>query len=402
MTPWQPIRAAVITQWALRDLVHERGLSLLMVLLVLCLITPAMVVVMARAAVIDGWTAMLETDARNRSVIIVGERDVTPELLADIASWRETGFVVPEPSAFVGSTRFLPAQGQPQRLDTWTSAPGDPVLGALAAPDDDSVVLTAAAAVRLGAQPGDVLRVTLRREPVAAPVEFVEIPLLLTGVIPDTQWSGDIAFLSPARTAGIDRWTINPGNPHPPLLMPDEPSRWRSIRIYAPVVAEAPALRDRLEQSGFETRLNTDQVLRMATMSDGLQALATSMVALCAVGFAVAVFLLQRLAVLRKAETLALMSVAGMSRRDMTLFLLVQAAVVTLAGVALAGMAMIPLRTLVERLSEALVPGVPPADTNVVLILIGGLAATVIALCFTLVAARGIAYLDFPQLLRND
>ncbi|WP_273523288.1 ABC transporter permease [Rhodosalinus sediminis] len=394
-------RSRTIIRWAITDLVHERRLTILMALVVLCLIAPAMVVATARKAVIDGWTTMLETDVRNREVVVVGEYDIPTERLERIAGWPETAFLVPEPSAFVASARFDGSGGRPERLDIRTSAPGDPVLGPLDAPGAHAVVLAEQAADRLAVAAGDTVTLRLRREPASKPVEFAGVELRVAGVVPESRWPGEVAFLAPARAAGIDRWIASPGDARPPLAGEAE-TQWRSLRIYADVVANAPALRDRLEMAGFETRLNTDQVTRLVTLSNGLRALATSLVSLSVVGFAVAVLLLQRLAVLRKAEDLALMSVAGLSQREMTLFLLVQAGVVSLGGVALAGLLLVPMRVLIERLAQALVPGVPPASMDLSLFALGAVGTLVVSLVFTLYAARDIARLDFPQLLRND
>ena len=394
-------RWRTILKWAVADILHERRLSILMVFLVVCLIAPAMVGVATQKAVIQGWTTMLDKDVRNREIIIIGEYDVTNDLLGTIATWPEVGFFVPEPSAFVASARFKMPEGRAQRFDVRTSAKGDPILGDITPPGPDGVVLTAEAAAALGATAGDRILLQLRREPKAAPVEFADIELDVLGIIPETRWPGRMAFLSPGRAEGLNRWIASPGEDGEPGIDYDR-ADWRSLRIYANDVATAPVLRNRLEQSGFETRLNTDQVVRLVTLSRGLKALSTNLLALGMIGFAVAILLLQRLAVQRKAEALALMSVAGLSRREMTLFLMIQAGFMTFSGVVLALFLLVPLKSLINRLAEALVPGVPPAGVDPILWVVGAIGTIGLTLVLTWYAARDIARLDFPKLLRND
>ena len=401
-------RITHICIWALLDLRSELRLSVLSVLLLAGLLAPALVMAISRTAVIEGWTQALSADIRNREVRIIGEYDsVTPQTLAALAALPEVDFVIPETSRFLNAIRFETEASRRERVaNVRTTRAGDPLLGRFTAPRDDEIVVTQSVAEKFNLAQGDTLTVVLRRQPREAATELMRLPLQVTGVIPTTVWPEELVLLSEARSAGISLWTARPLDARPPLyfaeIEPENP--WKSLRIYAKAVALAPTLESKLQAPpfGFDTLLQSDQVVKLVSLETGLDALARALAILSAVGFAVAVLLFQRLAVLRKAEGLALMFVAGVSRKEMVLFIVAQCLVTSVLGVALTIVLVFALQPVIAQLSEALVPGVPPAQLDLRILFFGGGIALVISTVFCLWACREIASLDFPQLLRSD
>jgi hypothetical protein len=234
----------------------------------------------------------------------------------------------------------------------------------------------------------------------------MRLPLKVAGVIPTSIWPEELVLLSEARSAGISLWTARPLDARPPLYLSEvEPENpWKSLRIYAKAVVLAPALESQLQAPpfGFDTSLQSDQVVKLVSLETGLDALARALAILSAIGFAVAVLLFQRLAVLRKAEGLALMFVAGVSRKEMVLFIVAQCLVTSVLGLALTAAIVFALQPVIALLSEALVPGIPPAPLDLRILVFGGGIALVASTGFCLWACREIKSFDFPQLLRSD
>jgi hypothetical protein len=400
-------RLRTLLTWALMDLRGELRLSALTAVLIAGLLAPAMVMSIARVSVIEGWTSMLTLDPRNREVVIIGEYDIVQPKIEALEALDNLGFYVRETSRFIKSIRFVGATGGRARMsDVRTTKDGDPILGGLAAPLNDEIVLTENAALKVGLKKGDTLTVLLRREPGSAPVEVLEISLTVSGIVPSTVWPEELVLMSEARSGGIALWSQRPGDPTPPLYdrTRDIDIPWKSLRVYAGQVAQAPDLQETLRAPpfAFDTQLNSDQVFKMVTLSQGLQALSWALVGLSAIGFAVAILLLQRLGVARKSETLALMFVAGMSRRDMTVFLLFQSFVLALLGMVLTVFVLILLQPAIVVLAQSLTPNVPPAGMDWSVLGTGTFGALFIALVFSLWASRDIRLLDFPRLLRSD
>ena len=370
-------RLSRICTWALLDLKAEFRLSVLSVLLLAGLLAPALVMAISRTAVIDGWTAALSADIRNREVRIIGEYDIIePNTLANLGALPGVDFIVPETSRFLNAIRFETEKSRRERVaNVRTTRRGDPLLGSLPAPDFDQVVITQSVAEKFNLTERGALTVVLRRQPKDAPTELVKLPLRIIGVIPTNIWPEELVLLSEARSAGIALWTARPLDPRPPLYIPEieEENPWKSLRIYAQEVSLAPELQDRLNAApyNFDTSLQSDQVEKLVGLETGLDALARALAVLSAVGFAVAVLLFQKLAVLRKAEGLALMFVAGVSRREMVVFLVAQCLVVSVLGLILTGGIIVALQPVIAQLSKALVPRIIPAPLDYRILALG-------------------------------
>ena len=399
-------RFRTVASWAFLDLMSEMRLSILTCVLIAALLTPALVMTIARVSVVEGWTEMLATDPRNREVRVIGEYDIDAPKIAALDADPRVGFYVKETSRFINSVRFQAAAGRTRVSDVRTTRAGDPILNGMNPPDDDQVSLTEAAANDLGVTHGDLVTLLLRREPQDQPIEIAEIALVVSGIIPETTWPDSLALLSETRSAGIVLWSARPGDPRPPLYDPETETEtpWKSLRVYAKQVAQAPELQNNLRSApfSFDTQLNSDQVVKMVSLSEGLGALSWTLTVLSATGFAVAVLLLQRLGVVRKAETLALMSVAGLSRREMVAFLVTQSAMLAVAGLLLTVLIVASMQPLINLLAEALTPGVPAATIEWRLPLTGSLMALAVTMIFSLWATRDIRHLDMPRLLRSD
>jgi len=397
-------RARTILAWALADLARDRVVSVMSVALLLLLLVPPLFLAVIRVSIIEGWAASLQADPRNREVIIVGEAPLTEEDLARIAGWPETGFLVPEPTTFVSSTRLV-GPGGPASLDMQTSALGDPILGGISGPDDpDGVTLTHAAAKALGVATGDMVDLTLRRDPANGPREFLSVALTVTGVVPPDIWPGQIAFLSPLRAAGVTEW-LAPGSGLSSAMPSGSASPWRSMRIYATEVRSAPALAARLDAEGFDTRIASEQVSRLVTLSDGLRDLMTLTVTAGLVGLAVAVWLLQMLAVARRQADIALMAVAGLGPLSLIGFFMSQAIVLVCGALALAAFALWPMTHFAADfanrfvvLQDAMIPGRLPVIGLV------GAAALILLLALTAggTATWRLRRMDLSKHLRAD
>lgn len=253
-------RLNVVGGWAMRDLIVDWRMTLLSVLLLAGLAVSPLVLHVVRVGVIDGWIHSLAQDPRNREVIVISERNLTPRILLDVSTWPETGFVIPEPTAFISSVRLKGPLGI-EALDMRTSGPGDPILGDTKAPDAQSVTLTREAADLLGVTTGDEVALIGSRLPRASPRQIVSVSMIVAGVVPESTWGGRIAFLSPERAAGLTDWIASAdGPPLPPgtdgTLREQGQGPWSGLRIYATDIALVEALRDRMRAAGFDVRLD--------------------------------------------------------------------------------------------------------------------------------------------------
>jgi len=397
---------ALALHFAFADLWHDRKLSVLGVILLAALLAPPVVLHTLQVGLVETWARDLAADLRNREVVIVGEHQVDADLLAALRAWPETGFAVPEPSFFVTTqtARLVGGRGSSVPLDMRTTSPGDPVLARadLPPPGQAGLILSARAAAELKADPGSEISILLQRTPTGGAVERREVILPVAGILPEAHWPGRTGFVSEGALLGFgDYLTFSSDTPD--YRAPEDDERWQSLRIYAPEVSQAPALRDRLQNAGFETRLMTDQVDRILRLETGLRQLFGLVLSLSALAFVATTILIQWLSVLRKRRDFALMAVLGMSRRETATFPLVQGATMTAIAAALA----LGLAAAMGGSVEAMAQGYLAQPTeivrpNLIPLLAGALGAVALGGLAGAVAVVRLGRLDVSRALRGD
>jgi ABC-type lipoprotein release transport system permease subunit len=169
--------------------------------------------------------------------------------------------------------------------------------------------------------------------------------------LPPERWAGTDGFVQAETLLGFREW-LTFASETPDDIPPMDVVIWQSLRVYAPEVSQATALRDKLDQLGFETRLMTDQVDRILKLETGLRQIFTIVLILSATAFVITTCLLQWLSVVRKKRDFALMSVIGMTATDRAVFPLVQGSLMTACACAiallLAAAAQAPIETIVQ------------------------------------------------------
>lgn len=330
MNKWAGPKLAI--RFAVADLIHDRLLTVIGIILLAALIAPPVVLHTLRVGLVETWAQDLARDIRNREVVIVGENRIAQDDLIEITRWPETGFVVPEPSFFVTTQRVRKADSRGIAIDLnlRTTAPNDPVMAGVTEEKlgPFEIVLAARAAERLEVTEGDSLTMLLARTPTDAVPVRVSVTLKIHAILPDQRWAGVDGFVSPETLLGFRDWLTFSSDD--PAAVPEMASVvWQSLRVYAPEVADATALRDRLDQFGFETRLMTDQVDRILKLETGLRQIFTIVTILSATAFLITGFLLQWISVVRKKRDFALMSVIGMTPAHLTVFPALQGGLMT-------------------------------------------------------------------------
>ena len=342
-------------RFAIADLIHDRLLTVVGIVLLAALIAPPVVLHTLRVGLVETWAQDLAKDIRNREVVIVGENRITQDDLREIGGWSETGFVVPEPSFFVSTQRARKSdsRGVAVDLNLRTTAHSDPVMAGVInrALGPFEMILSDRAAERLDVVVGDNLTILLARTPSDATPVREPVALTVVAVLPQQRWAGTDGFVSPQTLLGFREW-LTFASDDPTAVPVIDGAVWQSLRIYAPEVAGATALRDKLDQFGLETRLMTDQVDRILKLETGLRQVFSIVLILSATAFVITAFLLQWLSVVRKKRDFALMSVIGMTPADLAIFPSFQGGVMTaiacLISVALVFALQGPVETVVQ------------------------------------------------------
>lgn len=398
--------AGLAVRFAVADLVHDRLLTVIGIVLLAALIAPPVVLHTLRVGLVETWAQDLARDIRNREVVIVGENRITADDLAMIAAWPQTDFVVPEPSFFVSTQRARKAdsRGMAFDLNLRTTYQGDPVMEGVydSALAPQAAILSARAAAQLEVGPGESIVLLLARTPADSNPMRVPVTMEVAAVLPAGRWAGEDAFVAPATLLGFRDWLTFASDD--PDMAPDPATViWQSLRIYAPEVADATALQDRLDLFGLETRLMTDQVVRILKLETGLRQIFTIVLVLSTTAFVITSFLLQWLSVVRKKRDFALMSVIGMPSAQLAVFPAFQGGVMTAVACCIAAGLVVGLQGPVETIVQGYLTTPSAVQSPALTPLAGGfLAAITIGALAGVAAVMTLRPEDFSNALRGD
>jgi len=161
-----PVRPGfyLLNSLAVRDLWHDRKVSLCIIASLVAVIAPLLLLFGLRYGVVSQLNAELLNDPHNLEVRMSGNHNLPVEWFEELRNQPGVGFVMP-------LTRSLNTQADLVRdsrrfianIELIPSAQGDPLLGEYSAPIDQQVILSASAASQLQVQAGDTLTLVVLR-----------------------------------------------------------------------------------------------------------------------------------------------------------------------------------------------------------------------------------------------
>lgn len=330
-------RWSLLLYLALKDLWHDRKISLCVAASLVAVIAPLLLLFGLKHGVVNQLQQQLLQDPRNLEVRMTGSGAYNPEWVDKLRQRAEVGFAM-------GLTRSLNAQADLQgqqgkfanNAELVPTGAGDPILPAqyshLAIGE---VVLSATAAQRLNAQAGDAVRLLVSRR--------------LDGVEERGRWTVKVRHvLEPAKFERAAAFV------HPDVLMQTEwfrdgyviaasgvltgqqalPTqlRFARARIYAKTIDDVPALEQWLNAQHIETSSQRAEIENVKAINHVLTVI-FAVIGVAAVAGCLAsmggAFLAN---VDRKRRSLAVLRLMGFERRAIVWQLMLQALVLSLGG----------------------------------------------------------------------
>jgi len=326
-------RLRLLATLAALDLWHDRKVSFCMMASLVAVIAPLLLLFGLKYGVVSQLNADLLSDARNLEVRMSGNHDLDTDWFARWQAMPETAFVMP-------LTRSLNTQADLLRdtqhfvagVELIPSGPGDPLLAGLPPPAANALLLSASAADRLQAQPGDTLKLIVLRK-LNGRNQRGETEVKVTAVLPAS------AFARPAALLTLDLLVatedFRDGFAVPLLGASDGESapvrtRYARARLYARELPQVALLAARLAAEHIDSNTRAHEIESVQAISRVLD-LIFAVIAWTAVLGAVAALAGALLAgIERKRKELALLRLIGFGRGAIAGHVVIQAALLAL------------------------------------------------------------------------
>ena len=328
-----------ILRLAYRDFTHERRVSLCFVLALMAVLAPLLVLFGLKFGLVDTLAQRLIQSPDYRQVIGVGSHTFDQAWFERIGARPDVDFLVPSTRRIAASLSRLmnPDSGEAIRaLQMIPTAAGDPLLpDAATAPRGlDQVALSASAARKLGAGPGDQLlaRIDRRRE---GRDEGVVWELTVTAVTAPAALAEDAALMPlPLLVATED---YRDGVAVPALGWDGDPPAggarpYARFRLYAKSIYDVAGLEADLLAEGVEVRTQKAEIASMQSLDRNLGRVFWLIALIGSVGFLASLAANLLANVERKRRELSILRLIGFPTLSLVLFPMAQSLLIAALG----------------------------------------------------------------------
>lgn len=339
---------------ALADFRFDARVSACLVLALAAVMTPLLVLFGLKYGMVSTLQQRLLADPANREIVVVGSQRLAPEWFESLRQSRDVGFLAPRSRSLSATLDARGPEGAAYPgLEMVPSAAGDPLLPPGAKPPTGNAAwLTATAAQRLGARPGDTVTAQVART-LNGETQAARFPLTVAGVIPESAFGRAAAFVAVELLLATEDFRDGyaaPGIGHaagtPRPAVP--PRAFAGLRLYAADLDGVAPLAGRLRSQGMEVRTRAAEIENVKAIDRVLSLIVLVIAAIGATGFLLSLGASLWANVERKRRDLALMRLIGFSPGAAALFPAVQAVLVAVLGAALSGVVYLGVSALFD------------------------------------------------------
>lgn len=330
-----PPRWRLLVELAGRDLWFDRKVSLCIVASIIAVIAPLLLLFGLKNGVVTQLRDNLLSDPRNLEIRMLGNGNLDQPWIDALKAQPATGFVMP-------LTRSLNTQADLVKdsqhfaadAEVIPSAAGDPLLQGKVAPPQSmqDVVLSAAAAKKLQAKPGDTLQLVVIRK-LDGNNERGRVTLTVSGVLDETAFGRPAALVTLDLLLAMEQFRDGVKMPafglDTGIAATQTQPRFARARIYAKTLDDVAPLADWLQQRNIEVSTRARDIESVKAI-DRVLSLIFAVIAWTAVIGCIASLIGAFLANIdRKRKDLALLRLLGFRRGYVGAYVMVQAALLT-------------------------------------------------------------------------
>jgi putative ABC transport system permease protein len=334
------LRLAALLRMALRDLWHERTLALCTACVLAATLSPLWVLWGLERGVIGTLIERMERDPLMRRITpaATGNNRFDAAWIERVRTWPEVAFVIPTVRYSASLVDlYSPDAAMPLSTELFESAPADPLLAGARPPSGRSLVLSAAAAERLKARPGQTLRLSLGRERDGV-TERAVVEVTVADVLPRSAGTRESALVPQAVLAAIEAWRdgyVVPGFGEAGSGAPPLREVHARFRLHTHSIRQVEDVARRLASEGVATDVDSPQIAATLGLQRNLQSVLALVAGVTVAGAVVALSALQVAAVRRKRREYALLKLTGHGRSWLVAMPCLSAAAVAVLGAAL-------------------------------------------------------------------
>jgi putative ABC transport system permease protein len=372
-------RLTLTSSLAFADLNADRGVFWGAVVAVAAILAPLVMLFGLKAGLIDGLRGDFIANPRAREILNLQSLSLRQDFFDSLRARPEVAFAIPRVRT-LSASGTLAAEAAPDRstrVEITATDAGDPLLPGVGRLAADEVVLSQPLAQRLELAAGAA--VVLRSDRVQeGSRQSMLLPLRVRAVAPLGALGREGVWLDLPTLLVLEDFLdgLHGADARIPAT-PPEARVYAGFRLYARTLADVPVLDLALRRAGIDVFTRAEDITALEGLDRDLTRLFALAAGLAGGGCLVALGTTLLAAVQRKRRSLALLRLAGLSTAEMTLFPLVQAGAIGLAGGTLAAGAALGAQAVANRIlsgvNDRLVSDISPA------VLAVAVAATVVA-----------------------
>jgi putative ABC transport system permease protein len=345
-------RVRLIARLSLRDILHERRLTICSCIALAAVLTPLIVLFGLKNGVVEGLRADLIDNPRARMITNASNRAFTAPFLAQLAGRPDVVFVAPRLRTLNSEARFERADrpGAVRRAELLATGPNDPLLAGLPAPTGAQAVATASLANRLELAAGQtvVMRVSRSKDK-----EVLSVPLALVGVAAASSFARDAVFADPRLLLLVDGFIegILPATATLAEIANDPGRTYAGFRAHARRLEDVLAIDRDLRREDVDIETQAAEIAGLLGLDRSLTVLFAVLAGLGALGYFVSLGVGLYANVERKQAELSLLRLIGFLRRNLVLLPVLQGAFIAACGALVAALVALGGAALLNDLS---------------------------------------------------
>ena len=329
-------RLSVLLGLALRDLAHDRKVSLCMMASVVAVVAPLLLLFGLKFGIVSQMRQELLSDPRNKEVKMIASDQLDQAWFDRLRALPSVGFVMPLTRAlntvadlFVDSSHFI------ENIELIPTAAGDPLLGEVMPPATaNQVILTAMAAQRLGVKPGDTVRLNISRQ-LDKVNERAQMQVQVLAILPGAAFGCAAAFVTLPLLVSLEDFRDGFQTPILNVEKGEAPrprQDFARARIYASEIEQVESLASFLAEQRIETSSRLAEIKAVQEI-DRVLSIVFNVIAWAAVlGCAASMIGGLMANIDRKRKDLALLRLFGYGREAMLGYVVMQAMTLTALG----------------------------------------------------------------------